>query len=231
MTTTPMTLTQARDRVRQYLDDPKGRRWTDAQVNAALQTNIRALVEQMASAGVTTFAENVAFTTTATAPYVEVADKKPVLILAVSVTSNQYTTLLRTAPPEENWFPDTTARVGTLRLIADPVLPTANDDPLFAYKTTQQSTDYYKTTPTIDACACAMAACELQVKDNEQGAITTLRDNLLTSVLVGNTPLAAKPFPRTSPQSFSAFYDAADMVVRLGFIRPYGDITRLSNVW
>ena len=194
-----LTLTDARLNVAQLVDDANNRRWSTAQVDAALAQALSGCLSQYVSHGGTAFDAEVVVSSSA-AGVVALSTVAPILdIRSVSIQFGSGTTLTFAPCPAalrvDRYAIENAVYSVAVTYVRDYRLSATGSDPLVGVAAVEAAS-----WPDFERWICADAAASLAIKDNDQRpGLAALeqkaKDNVLTRVV---TP---KAFPLTLPRS------------------------------
>jgi hypothetical protein len=220
-----LTLADARTLVGQFLDDPNNRRWTSAQVDAALQHALTSCLSDYVSDGGSQFDVELAISTASTgvADLTSIAPILKIVSVQTLYGTTQFESVLECRPQDRGWLEQA---VYALRVIyvRDYVLPTTTTHNIVGIGAASAPSWF-----AFDRWVCAEAARQLGIKDAEQRAgLEALAGEARRSVLDRqNSPRTYPlPVPQTSRAAFRrlSYLFTPDMTApSLRLVRARGD--------
>jgi hypothetical protein len=181
------TLTQARDRVREFVDDPNAVRWTNAQVDVSLQVALSSCLVDYATSGGERFdVEREA--NTSTVGLLDMSAQTPLVVRGVSVLSGAVYYQLQASSPVRRGRPDNVARAVRVYYVQEYTLTATAGDPMFAGNTWH----------AFDEWVCAKAARLSLVKDAERRQALDALEVELRSIALhrATSPAGPTTWPR-----------------------------------
>jgi hypothetical protein len=155
-----LTLTQARTRIRNILDDADDVKWSDDEIDSSLAVALEQALEEAVAAGVSGFEITESFALNSDG-YVSLLTQNPLKITNVAMLMGS--TRMFVAPSRRRSMLSTaTGTSGTLEItyIPKPTFP-ASDSDVFTYGST------FPNSNTLDQYICFLAASELKIKEGE----------------------------------------------------------------
>ena len=221
-----LTLADARTLIGQFLDDPNNRRWTTAQIDAALQHALTTCLSDYVSNGGSQFDTELSVSTASTG-VADLTSITPILkIVSVQALygSSQFEPVLECRPQDRGWLE---SAVYALRVIyvRDYVLPTTTTFNIVGNGATSAPSWF-----AFDRWICAEAARQLGIKDAEQRAgLEALAGEARRSVLERqNSP---RTYPLPIPQSTWTAYRRLSYIFTPDMTAPSLRLVRARGDW
>jgi hypothetical protein len=186
-----MTLAEARTKVREdYLDDD-GTRWSDAQIDRALESAISETYFEYISNGGTRFQEVLVLTSSS--GEVDLSSYDPAYIHSVSLVVGDRAYSIMASEIGSRTYNDTSNRTYEIVLSPTPEMPDADDEPLL--KRTIDDTGL-RTWAAFEDLVCVRAALNAGIKDGRPiHVLQTKEARLLPTVMIRPRNPRTRRFP------------------------------------
>lgn len=160
------TLAQARTRVRtDYLDDPSGERWADAEIDRHIVAALHRVVEEMVAKGCRWFDALVTGTTTDSK--LDLTTYDPLLVRDVLITNGGARWVLPRITLQSRQYQDNTSREIEVSLVRAAYTPTLDTHYLLADHDTPTSAAEWSR-QTVEELICLEAVSTAALKDGNQ---------------------------------------------------------------
>jgi len=206
-----MTLAEARTRVLQYLDDPNNRRWSTAEVDAALKFALSYCLTTYATAGGRRFVVEHSVTTSASTGQVSLTSQLPMNVLGVVVVEANITTRIKPIRRRDRDVKDLVARSLIVEVMTEYDLSATSGHPLVGVGATAANT-----WPAFDEWVCVAAAKNCGVKDNDKRpGLIMLEQEQARAVLGRVDPPRAVEWPKETGPWLRWSYQSPTSVLTL----------------